>query len=293
MAKKQGMGSDPARSSPGSERTGDASRPTLHLKVPDDWQVVPVGTDKIPLFKGWPERATSDRRLIKDLLEQRQDAALAVHLGKTGLAVLDVEGTIGGAHKVAGFAAQAGLEKQWGALPRTATATTPSGGRHLYFRDPGGLRSRIVQPGVEVRAGKALACIPTGSRTPGRTWEIGPHQGIANLPSSWIEGLGLPPPPPPAPPLWLNSGTGAYARAALEGELRILASASLGSRNATLHLSAVRLGSLVGAGLLHRPAVEQLLEHVAGEIGLPAAEARPTIASGMRYGLMNPREVTR
>ncbi|HEX2528685.1 MAG TPA: hypothetical protein VHL31_20620 [Geminicoccus sp.] len=72
-----------------------------------------------------------------------------------------------------------------------------------------------------------------------------------------------------------------------------MASATLGGRNQALHLAAVRLGRLVGAGLLDRATVAALLERTAAEIGLHVREARPTINSGLKFGLAHPRELKR
>ncbi|WP_159717925.1 hypothetical protein [Geminicoccus flavidas] len=85
--------------------------------------------------------------------------------------------------------------------------------------------------------------------------------------------------------------TGAYARAALDNELRQLAGTAEGARNHALHASAVRLGSLVGAGLLDGQAVADLLELTAREMGLHPNEAAPTIRSGMTFGAAHPREI--
>jgi hypothetical protein len=154
------------------------------------------------------------------------------------------------------------------------------------------LRSRIVGSGLEIRAGRALAVLPTGRRTPGRRWLRHPgDQALADLPPPWIEALRPPPPPPPPPPIRLDHCTGRYARAALEGELHTLSGAAEGGRNHALHLAAVRLGRLVGAGLLDHAVVVVLLEHAAAEIGLPLREAGPTIRSGLSFGMHHPREV--
>ncbi len=161
----------------------------------------------------------------------------------------------------------------------------------LYYHDPGGLRSRIIEPGLEIRAGRALAVLPTGKQTPDRGWLN--DQPIADLPPTWIDALRPPPPPPPPPPVRLDHRTGAYARAALERELDRLATTAAGGRNHALHLAAVRLGSLVGAGLLDHGAVAALLERAGHEIGLPPREAVPTIRSGLSFGIAHPREVAR
>lgn len=256
-----------------------------------DWPLVPVGTDKLPLIKGWPERASADEDRKREWLRRWPRAALAVYLGGAGVICLDVEGTANGAHAVAGEVGFSRLIERLGPLPEMATSATPSGGRHHFFQDPGGLRSRVIAAGMEIRAGTALAVLPTGSRTPRRRWLHHPDDGLAALPAAWAEALRPSPPPPPGPPVQIDHRTGRYARAALDDELRQLTGIPVGGRNHALHASAVRLGSLVGAGLLEGQAVADLLELTAREMGLHPREAVPTIRSGMVYGVAHPREV--
>ncbi len=66
----------------------------------------------------------------------------------SGVAVLDVDPRHGGADSLHA------LEAEHGALPATLTVQTPSGGTHIYWRDPRGLRpsAGVVGPGLDVRA---------------------------------------------------------------------------------------------------------------------------------------------
>jgi hypothetical protein len=84
-----------------------------------------------------------------------------------------------------------------------------------------------------------------------------------------------------------------YAWSAVEGEHDAVAAAPEGARNATLHRSAVKLGSLVGAGVLSEDdARDALLAGVsASPAPLPTWEAERTIASGLAYGRRNPRQL--
>jgi len=84
-----------------------------------------------------------------------------------------------------------------------------------------------------------------------------------------------------------------YVWSAVQGEHDRVAAAREGSRNQTLHTSAVKLGSLVGAGMLDEAdAREALLSGVqAAENPLPDWEARRTIDSGVRYGITHPRQL--
>ena len=64
---------------------------------------------------------------------------------------------------VDGFATLAAL----GELPETLTVSTPSGGRHFWFRHVEGSRSRRLAAGVEWFSDKKLVVVPPA---PGRAW---------------------------------------------------------------------------------------------------------------------------
>ena len=104
------------------------------------------------------------------------------------------------------------------------------------------------------------------------------------------------PAPEPAAPLKIKPGSdrlGKYVAQALQGEHDNVADAQEGSRNATLHVAAVRLGSLVGAGVLTElDARDALLAGVqAMTRPIDSHEAERTITSGIRYGKANPRQL--
>jgi hypothetical protein len=86
-----------------------------------------------------------------------------------------------------------------------------------------------------------------------------------------------------------------YAAAALAGETQRVRTARPptggmpGVRNDTLNRAAFSLGQLVGAHLLDETTVRAHLTEAALTVGLPAAEARRTITSGLTAGQRNPR----
>lgn len=84
-----------------------------------------------------------------------------------------------------------------------------------------------------------------------------------------------------------------YVWSAVQGEHDNVAAAGEGSRNQTLYKAAVKLGSLVGAGMLDEPdAREALLAGAqAATDPLPEWEARRTIDSGLQYGIAHPRQL--
>ena len=95
-------------------------------------------------------------------------------------------------------------------------------------------------------------------------------------------------------PRAVAAGTGARSRrylGALDDELSSVALAAVGTRNTTLNRAAFRLGQLAGAGLGSGEEIADALLHAALGAGLCEAEARATIAFGLRAGHAHPRPI--
>jgi hypothetical protein len=86
-------------------------------------------------------------------------------------------------------------------------------------------------------------------------------------------------------------------RAAIEGEIARVLSAPVGTRNDTLYVAAVKLGTLVGAGVLGDMEAEATLLDAARVNGYVASDgersARSTIRGGLSWGQRHPREIRR
>jgi hypothetical protein len=206
------------------------------------------------------------------------------------------EGVRTGADVLAVLAKRAGQPLE--ALYDTYTVITGRGGRHLYFTAPDGVRlgNTAAELGwlVDTRAhgGYVLAA---GSVVAGRPYVVERDRPPAPLPAWLFQRLSRPAPPPPAT-VAIATGTGrraAYVSAAIRREIERVTGAAEGGRNAALYTAAVALGQLVAGGALTAEQVESLLEQAAaGHIAArayTAAEARNTIASGMRAGAKRPR----
>ena len=85
-----------------------------------------------------------------------------------------------------------------------------------------------------------------------------------------------------------------YVDAALAGELAAVREAPSGTRNGQLNTSSLKLGRLVGAGLLDEELAVQELQLAAQACGLVRDDGRgsvlATIRSGMRKGISDPRD---
>ena len=93
--------------------------------------IVPRG--KRPLTKRGVHDATTDVLAIEQLFDRQPDANIGIATGAlNGLVVLDIDPDHGGEQSLRA------LLEQYGPLSPTLCVATGGGGRHLYFRHPGG-----------------------------------------------------------------------------------------------------------------------------------------------------------
>jgi len=102
----------------------------------------------------------------------------------SGLVVLDVDPRHGGDASLAAF------EARHGPLPATVESRTGGGGRHFYFRHPGGrCPNRVgLEPGLDLRGDGGCIVAPPSIHPSGReyAWRArhGPgEQALADLPA--------------------------------------------------------------------------------------------------------------
>jgi len=122
------------------------------------WRVIPLRRDtKKPALNAWPERATTDRDEIIDWFADGGPFAgcvCGIATGReTGFFVVDVD--VRHQDGANGFETLAELERQHGALPRTFTVQTGSGGQHRYLRYPAdrevATKAKILGRGLDTR----------------------------------------------------------------------------------------------------------------------------------------------
>jgi putative DNA primase/helicase len=204
------------------------------------------------------------------------------------------------------------LQDRYGAWPLSWKSMTPSGGYHLWFRQPAGLDlvNRVGLPvtvdgkvirliGLDIRStGASVAAPPSRKGEASYRWERSPDDTELQDAPAWLLKLcERPPLPPPGPPLKLESADrmARYAAAAINGELDEVAGCQPGGRNERLFISSAKIGSLVGAGLIPEDMATTALESAAAECGLlrddGAHAVRTTILSGLRRGMAQPREI--
>jgi len=152
------------------------------------WPVLPCRPKgKTPLCAHGVHAATTDKRTIRDWWVSWPSANVGIACGAaSGLVVLDVDAGHGGEESLAK------LEREHGALPVTVEAHTGGGGRHLFFRHPGGrVKNRVcLRPGLDVRGdGGYVVAPPSVHESGGRyIWEQdgeGEAIGVAPIPD-WL-----------------------------------------------------------------------------------------------------------
>jgi hypothetical protein len=153
------------------------------------WSVIPAeprGKRPVVAWQEFQRRiATADE--IADWFGRWPDANVAVVTGAlSGVVVLDIDPRHGGT------ASLSRLEIAHGPLPQTLEALTGGGGRHLYFRHPGGLvRNRVgLAPGVDVRGDGGCVVAPPSVHPSGKRY-------------AWVASHGPEDSPPARAPDWL------------------------------------------------------------------------------------------
>ena len=149
------------------------------------WPVFPCERrGKRPITRRGLHDATTDRNEIERMWRPDGHANVAVPTGRpSGIVVLDVDGD-------EGSDALYLLENDHGALPRTASVQTPSGGAHYYFKHPGGeIRNSVRQlgPGLDIRADGGYVIAPPSVGPNGLRYEPDERAPLAELPE-WLLG---------------------------------------------------------------------------------------------------------
>ncbi|MFB6517825.1 bifunctional DNA primase/polymerase [Streptomyces sp. NPDC056401] len=234
----------------------------------------------------WEQRATTDQAaIVRCWTHKPYNIGLAT--GPAGLIVIDLDmpKAKNGLDAPAGVETFTALcERAGQAVPTTYRTRTPSGGSHLYFTAPAGIRlgntAGKLGPRIDTRAHGGYIVAP-GSTTPAGMYEVTDPAPVAALPC-WLLPLLQPPAPVPARRLVAPavSGTSA-ARAALDAECNVVRTAPAGQANNTLNRSAFKVGRFVAWGDLTRDEVEVAFQGAGEERGLTAAECRSTIRSAL------------
>ncbi|MET9961469.1 bifunctional DNA primase/polymerase [Streptomyces sp. NPDC006326] len=235
----------------------------------------------------WEQRATTDRAaIVRCWTHKPYNVGIAT--GPAGLLVVDLDRPKPNSKSDAPDGAttfKALCERAGQAVPTTYRVWTPSGGEHLYFTAPAGLRlgntAGRIGPHIDTRAHGGYVVAP-GSTTPAGTYAVIEPDPVAELPT-WIPPLlETPKPTATVTPLRLPAVSGTLAaNAALDRECTLVRAAPEGEGNNTLNRSAFKVGRFVAWGDIPRREVEQAFQAAGEARGLTVAECRATIRSAL------------
>ncbi|MGW0625992.1 bifunctional DNA primase/polymerase [Streptomyces sp. NPDC002758] len=238
----------------------------------------------------WEQRATTDPDRIRAAWS-RAPFNVGIATGPSGLLVVDLDtpehkGSSDAPDGAATFGAL--CERAGHAVPATYRTRTPSGGQHLYFTAPVGVKlgstAGTVAESVDTRAWGGYV-VAAGSTTPAGTYEALCDPETAVLPP-WLQTILQPAPKPSqTPSVAITGQSRRYADVALANETRNVATAQLGERERTLFVAARALGRFVAWGDLPRHVVEQALQEGGEAAGLSASECRSTLRSALNWSI--------
>ncbi|MFE8944021.1 bifunctional DNA primase/polymerase [Streptomyces sp. NPDC007856] len=242
----------------------------------------------------WEQRATTEPDRIRAAWT-RAPFNVGIATGPSRLLVVDLDTP---EHKGSSDAPdgattfRALCERAGHAVPDTYRTRTPSGGTHLYFTAPPGLKlgntAGTVADSVDTRAWGGYV-VAAGSTTPAGRYEALCASVAAPLPS-WLQAILQPAPARPVGPLRLPAVDGSRAAlAALEAECAVVATAPEGERNTTLNRCAFKVGRFVAWGDLPRHVAEGAFQGIGEAAGLTAAECRTTIRSALDSSIRKAR----
>ncbi|HEY0641294.1 MAG TPA: bifunctional DNA primase/polymerase [Pseudonocardiaceae bacterium] len=262
---------------------------------------------------GWEARATTDPDRIRRAWTARP-FNIGLACGPSGLLVVDLDRAKAGDVPPVGWAVQ-GVTCGMDVLILTAdtagepppvdthTVTTPSGGTHLYFTAPAGVRlGNTAGDGgaglgwrVDTR-GHGGYVVAAGSLINGHAYVTTDPRDPIELPA-WLTGALTPAPPTPAGPvrLAMQSRAERYLASAVAAEVARVEGAKRGDRNGALYIAARSLGQFVAGGALAEETARAVLEQAsAGHLAVgaySAAQMRSTITSGLQAGACRPRTI--
>jgi hypothetical protein len=170
------------------------------------------------------------------------------------------------------------------AVPHTVTVRTPSGGFHLWFTGPSGVKvpnsAGRLAPGIDVR-GTAGYLVGPGSMTPAGVYALHPDLHEPTVYPIPAPLLRLILPPAPVRPVPARRAAGRLGHRML-GLVRTVLEAHPGERNGRLFWAACKAFEAARTGQTDADAVERALVEAALAVGLDEREARATITSAQR-----------
>ncbi|WP_405673739.1 bifunctional DNA primase/polymerase [Streptomyces canus] len=242
----------------------------------------------------WEQRATTDSEHIRAAWS-RAPFNVGIATGPSGLVVVDLDmpkdnSSADAPDGAATFAAL--CERAGHPVPDTYRTRTASGGTHLYFAAPVGVRlantAGTIGELVDTRAWGGYV-VAAGSTIDTGAYEAVSGSVAAPLPE-WLQTILNPSPLRSTGPLRLPAVDGSRAAlAALEAECAVVSVAPDKQRNTTLNRCAFKVGRFVAWGDIPRHVVEAAFQAAGEARGLTAAECRATIRSALDSSIRKAR----
>ncbi len=283
--------------------------PVLPCKPQDKKPLVPRDVvDGKPVPKsGGLSKATCDGATIRAWWKRWPNALVGVATGKSGFFALDFDPRIDAdtGEEWTLDRLKRELEEQMGcALPTSLAVRTPSGGVHVYFRQPADLpirNSNALPEHVDVRGDGGYVIAPPGKNAAGGIYRWLRDDDDAPIVDAPEALLALLRPRNPSKPNGSTSpprgggGTAIerYALTALQRECEEVERAGTGGRQDALNRAAYNIAQLVAADALPEGMARAALEISAGKNAGRDSEAQlmATIDSGWAAGLAKPRDL--
>jgi putative DNA primase/helicase len=261
-----------------------------------EWNDATKKLDKRPAISGWREVATRDPEQIKKLWATFKEAVPGIELGRSNLFVVDLDRHHGGADGIANFKNFRGNNP----APHCPTTKTPSGGYHLYFRQPEGdrlgNRTGNLPAGVDCRGDGGWTVAPGAVferwRWVGHAAKVATVQPVPQWIVSAIQARKAREHSAGPSPSDSGKRERAYAERALVNAANKVAATQRGRRNAELNTAAFCMGTLIARGWIGAATVEGRLHDAAATCGLLADDGeravRSTLKSAIEAGIKEP-----
>lgn len=268
---------------------------------------------------GWNARATTDdTRIRRAWSDDAPTYGLGIACGPSGLVVVDLDTAKPGTEIPEPwnrFGITTGVEvldhiagARGGTITPTFTVRTPSGGTHLYYRAPEGVRfgntAGTIGWLIDTRAqGGYVVAPPTiiATGTGANCYAVVEDRPPAPLPLFLLDLLnqnGSRRRPAtaagPRPTATEVNDLPAYLKTVIEREAAKVATAPAGMHNIRLFIASKALGQLIAGGVLDEHTAYDALTTAAYSLMGPGCECNPreidnTIRSGFHAGATNPR----
>lgn len=142
------------------------------------WSLLPVApAGKVPALKGWPEKASSDPKVISQWFNFNSSYNIGMATGEKSDNIVVIDLDVKPDRDINGLEVARCWQMSHGRWPKTVTARTGGGGKHYYFRIPHPVRNSVNDKiGVDVRGTGGQAILPPSVHPSGGVyaWENAP-----------------------------------------------------------------------------------------------------------------------